>query len=330
MTTAVPAVPGAWSPSVMTMTAAQRLERVLRICLEKQYLGAEFSGFLQSLLTPTTLAILCGTLVVWLASHAFGVGEIIDVLLLTVGAFSIGWSITDVARDLYAFADGTINGKSERDLDVAAQAFGRAVVKGGITVVMAVLLRRSVKQIQIARGPNVGQAMTPRDPGLPRVGPDPAGNKLWSNPGTNLSDPTVASFGETTAFGAIRIRAGLPAIEQKLTLVHELVHRFLTPRLGVLRTFRVRFGMAGYMRSLLLQYLEEALAETVAQLRVHGLSGIVTGIKFPVANGYMTLSELASEAGQLGTIVAGTTYFSVSFTPSEADPSMNMCQAPGK
>ena len=327
--TAVTAVPGAWSPSVTAMTTAQRLERVLRICLEKQYLGAEFTGFLQSLLTPTTLAILCATLVAWLASHAFGVGEVIDVLLLTVGAFSIGWSITDVAKDLYAFADGAINGKSDRDLDLAAQAFSRAVVKGGVTVVMAVLLRRSVKQIQAARGPTVAQAMKPADPGLPRVGPDPAGKKLWSNPGTNLSDPTVGGFGVTTPFGAIRIRAGLPAIEQKLTLFHELVHQFLTPRLGLLRTFRVRFGMGGYMRSLLLQYLEEALAETVAQLRVHGLSGVMTGIRFPVANGYMTLTELASEAGQLGTIVAGTTLFSVSFTPSEADPCLNMCHAPG-
>jgi hypothetical protein len=85
-------------------------------------------------------------------SHFFGVGEIVDVLLLIVGAFTIGWSITDVAEDLYNFADLTINAKGEADLDRAAQAFSHAVVLAGITVIMAILLRKSVKEIQVARG----------------------------------------------------------------------------------------------------------------------------------------------------------------------------------
>src|SRR5262249_12231667 len=92
--------------------------------------------------------------------------------------------------------------------------------------------------------------------------------------------------------------------------------RFLTPRLGILRTFRVRLGMSGYLRSSLLQYLEEAIAETVAQLRVNGLSGALEGLKFPVENGYVTISDLACEGVAIGTIAAETQLFSVQFIPA--------------
>jgi hypothetical protein len=37
----------------------------------------------------------------WAGSHFFGVGESVDVLPLIVGAFTIGWSIPDVARDVF-------------------------------------------------------------------------------------------------------------------------------------------------------------------------------------------------------------------------------------
>ena len=82
--------------------------------------------------------------------------------------------------------------------------------------------------------------------------------------------------------------------EQALVRAHEVVHRFLTPRFGLLRAFRVRLSMSGYLRSALLQYLEEALAETVAQLRVNGTAGALQGLRFPVANGYVTIGGLVA------------------------------------
>jgi hypothetical protein len=47
-------------------------------------------------------------------------------------------------------------------------------------------------------------------------------------------------------------------------------------------------------------YLEEALAETVAQLRVNGLHGLMTGIRLPIANGYIALQQLACEGAAIG------------------------------
>ena len=203
---------------------------------------------MNSLLSPTNLAILGGTLTLWAGSHLFGVGEIVDVLLLVVGAFTIGWSIGDVAKDVYTFADKTINARMDNGIkDTAAQAFSHAVVLAGITVIMALLLRRSVKGIQATRGATVTEAMRPRSPGLPRVDPDPETGHVWSKPGITSDPGLPAGQGSTSPFGEVRLSPG-STTEQALVQAHELVHRFLTPRFGILRTFRVQLGMSGYLR----------------------------------------------------------------------------------
>ncbi len=311
--------------NVAAMSTTDRLAEVLQ--RSKKNLGPDAAKAIDSLLSPTNLAIMAGMLVAWAGSHFFGVGEIVDVLLLVVGAFAIGWSITDVASDLYEFADRTINGTSEADLERAAQAFSHAVVLAGITVIMAILLRRSVKQIQAARGANVLDAMRPRSPGLPRVGADPEAGRIWSKPGIK-SDPSLpAGEGSTSPFGEVRLSSAGSTTEQALARAHELVHRVLTPRFGVLRTFRVQLRMSGYLRSAFLQYLEEAIAETVAQLRVNGAGGLLEGVKFPVANGYVSINALMSEGAAIGTIAAGTEVFSVQFIPTASDSDVtNACQ----
>ena len=300
---------------VATMSNTDRLAEVLK--RSKKNFGPDVGQAIDSLLSPTNLAILAGTLVVWAGSHFFGVGEILDVLLLVVGAFAIGWSIGDVAKDLATFTDRTINARTEDDLEKAAQAFSHAIVLAGITVIMALLLRRSVKQIQVTRGANVMDAMRPREPGLPPVGTDPAKGRIWSKPGIT-SDPSLpAGEGSTSPFGEVRLSPAGSVTEQALVRAHELVHQFLTPRFGVLRNLRVQLRMSGYMRSMLLQYLEEAIAETVAQLRVNGTSGLLQGVKFPVANGYMTIGSLVSEGVSIGIIAAETQFFSVQFFPAK-------------
>ena len=44
---------------------------------------------------------------------------------------------------------------------------------------------------------------------------------------------------------------------------------------------RAQLGMSGYARSALLRYLEEALAEGYAQLKVNGLVDILRAYRFP-------------------------------------------------
>lgn len=83
-----------------------------------------------------------------------------DVILLCVGAFTIGWSVVDVAKLLFTFGNKTVKGNRDSDLDEAASALSRAVTLAGFTVIMALLLRRSVKKIGIARGANVAYVTT--------------------------------------------------------------------------------------------------------------------------------------------------------------------------
>ena len=100
--------------------------------------------------------------------------------------------------------------------------------------------------------------------------------------------------------------------EQRLTLYHELVHRYFSPRTGPLRKLRAEIRMSGYVRSELLRYLEEALAEGYGQLRVNGLEKALEAYRFPVEMGYVTVARMAAEGTAMGTITLGGVLFYVS------------------
>jgi hypothetical protein len=155
------------------MSVVERLARVLD--LSEKHFAPEVWRMISSFVTPLNLEIMAGSLVLWAGSHLFGIGEIVDVLLLVIGAFTIGWSIWDVARDLYNFADYTINGTTDSDLERAAEAFAHAVVLAGVTVVMALLLRKSVKEMPKFRQASALEAIKPRSLGLPKAPPRPRG-----------------------------------------------------------------------------------------------------------------------------------------------------------
>ena len=141
--------------------------------------------------------------------------------------------------------------------------------------------------------------------------PPPAGNAL------RLSRPAQlpgGNLGTTDAYGTISIARNQSLSEQRLTLFHELVHRYFSPRTGPLRRLRAELNMSAYSRSVLLRYLEEALAEGYGQLRVHGLAPALAAYRFPIQFGYVTVSELLTEGFALGTIVLGGTLFRVSIS----------------
>lgn len=270
-------------------------------------LPTEARRTVEVLLQPQNLAIIGATLAVWIGSHFFGVGEVVDVILLSVGVVTLGFAVFDGAAELYDFARFSVNATTDRDLDLAAQHFSRAVTILGISTIQANLLRGQARTV-VARG---RPTIYPRV----RVGtPPPAGNQL------RLTRPaTIAggSLGETSAYGAIRVARNQSITEQRLTLLHELVHRYFSPRTGPLRQLRAELNMAGYTRSMFLRYLEEALAEGYAQLRVNGLASAVEALRFPIQGGYVTVSQLVAEGAAIGTIFLGGTLFHVSISLGE-------------
>jgi hypothetical protein len=255
-----------------------------------------------SMLKPESIAIIAGTLVVWAGSHFFGIGEIVDVILLGVGTAVFGLSVIDGASELYDFANGAINARTNQDLDRAARSFARAVTILGISVVQAVLLRGQGRAVTARGRPQIQLR-------LKLAAPPPAGNQLSVArparlPGGNL--------GETDAYGVIQISRNQSLTEQRLTLFHELVHRYFSPRTGPLRQLRAEVSAYAYARSPMLRYLEEALAEGYGQLRVNGFGKAITALRFPLVGGYVTISELVAEGQTVGSIVLGGTQLRVS------------------
>lgn len=234
-------------------------------------------------------------------SHFIGVGEIVDVALLLVGFAVLGLSVLSGAEELYRFATVAVNARTDAHLDRAARHFARAVNILGISVISALLLRRSVRDVASSGRPHVRLAL--------KVGAPPA--RRTKPRITRPSSLRSGQLGETDWWGNIAVTRNQTLTEQRLTLYHEWVHSILSPRFGPMRQLRAQLSANAYWRSALLRYIEEAMAECYAQLRVRGLQHVLVGIRLPVQGGYVTVSQLASEGIAIGNIVIGGAQFSV-------------------
>ncbi len=278
-----------------------------------QYLPDDAKSVVKKMVEPESLAIIGGTLIVWVGSHAFGVGELVDVVLLVAGVFTLGFSVFEGGQAFIDFTSAALGANSESDLDQAGKDFAKAVTLLGIGVIQAFLLRGQSSAV-MSRG------LQPKIYPLPNVGlPPGAGRGIgWSRPdGLNISRPASipgGSLGGTTAYGSITIARNQTLTEQRITLFHELVHRYFSPRFGPFRRFRAQISFSAYERVALLRYIEEALAEGYGQLMVHGLAKAVGAIRFPISGGYVTVSQLAQEGSVIGTIVLGGSIYTVSIS----------------
>jgi hypothetical protein len=287
---------------VLRLSSADKLAEAMRRSMP--HLPAEARRIVEGLLQPGTLAIVTGTLLVWGASHVFGVGEIVDLVLLGVGVVGIGFAVFDGAGALYEFVETAINARMDSQLETAGKHFARAVTLLGISTVQGLLLRGQGGKV-LARG-------QPRIYPRVKVGPAPAaGNQLRLTRPTQIAG---GAAGKTDAYGVISVARNQSLDEQRITLFHELVHRFFSPRTGPLRQLRAEVNWSAYSRSALLRYLEEALAETYAQLRVNGLAMALEAIRFPIKAGYVTVSAMATEGQAIGTITLGGALLHVSIS----------------
>ena len=294
--------------NVSALTSEQKVEQA--IWRGVKLLPGDIGAELMSFLTTKSVAIMVGTLVGLAVAQAFGIGELADALLLIAGIGFCGWGAVDGCRDLFHFVKTAIGARSEQDLDMAAHYFASAVVKIGVTAIMAFLLKKPLKSFREAGGLKSFKTMNYK-PSLEYVSPPPP-------PGTvpAIQYQAVAdAIGETDAYGNIVIDSGLDADEAKITLNHELVHRFFSPKFGPFLRLRARVAISGYMRSAMLRYLEEAMAEGYAQVRAEGFTGVIKGIRFPISprTEYISIDEQAGIRGQLlGVIIVNGQAMTVS------------------
>ncbi|MDQ0590496.1 hypothetical protein [Variovorax paradoxus] len=288
---------GEFVAEVLEMSVTDRVGETMRRALP--LLPSEARSTVMAMLQPEALAIVAGTLIVWAGSHFFGVGEIVDIILLVVGFAALGMSVFSGASELTDFVQKAVNGRSDADLDQAAEHFAKAISLLGISAIQALLMRGAARTV-IERG-------VPKVEPLPNVGtPPPAGNALRLSRPESLPGGIA---GSTSLFGDVSIARSQSLTEQRITLFHELVHRYFSPRTGPLRQLRAELRWSAYSRSSLLRYLEEALAEGYGQLKVHGLAQALGAYRFPIQNGYVTVSQLAVEGMYIGRILIGGSSF---------------------
>ena len=298
-------------PEVMNLSLEEKLKIVVTAAMSSSRIRRQFKEQLGSLLHPANLVIMAGVVTTWVVAHFFVAGEVIDVIALFVGYVALGAGVAAAVDKLYRFAYYTYSAKTDADLNRAADYLVEAIVFIGIQVVLAVLLYLVPKQPfrnpalgRRANWPTVAQDLRNRN------GP----SAWWHEPieievGV-LDDATT--FGKVDIFGdiwiagkklimefdGIKVWRNLSADEKAAVRFHEMLHRFLVPKLYPLRRVRVYLGQESYNRSYVLRYLEEALAETYSQVRMKGLhrNAILQGLRFPVQNGYLRLENAAAQA----------------------------------
>jgi hypothetical protein len=250
------------------MSFEHRLSAVLERTAGK--VGPDIAAQLRALIEPKSLAIVAGVLGLWVASHGFAFGEIVDTIVAVVGVFSIGLAVFSGIDELFELARDTDDAASDADLDAAADHLAKAIAILGITAVLAVLFR--------------GRPATRRaNPGPP---PPPTPG-LRYRPATTSVTQLPAGSGVTSWWGDIKISALGSATDKSLALYHEQVHQFLVPKLYFLRNIRVEMRTGSYSGSSLYRYLEETLAETVAQVRAKGWQKLFSSVTFPTKYGYV-------------------------------------------
>jgi hypothetical protein len=251
---------------------ADRLGEVLRRTLGK--VGPDVRAQLAALIDPTTLGIMAGVLAAWVISHAFGLGEIIDVILAVGGAVAVGWSVLDGIDHLYEFAKGTYDGQTPEDFDAAAEHLAQAIAILGIQAVLAILFRGAEKPLT-GEGGRFNMGTAPR-------------NTPWRyTPGITRDGALAAGAGETDWWGNFKASTRGSVTDRRLAELHEKVHQFLAPKFYFLREYRASNRAMSYVRSSLYRYIEEAIAETVARVGVEGFRKFFVGVRFPVREGYV-------------------------------------------
>jgi hypothetical protein len=289
--------------SAAKLSAEERVGEAMRRAIP--LLPSAVQEAIEAMLSPESLIIIAGSLILWAGSHVFGVGEIVDIILMVGGFLMLGKSVLDLADDIFKFARLTVSGRTDGELDEAAKCFARIVVIGGIDIIMALLLRKSLKQVRARpRATLAPKGLLPVDP------PPPV------NPGEVFYKPKITrpvtlpsgALGECSWYGDVYVTRAQTMVEQRATLFHELGHSYFSPKFRYLRQFRARIKASGYWRSALLRYLEEALVEGFGQFKARGLLPALKAVTFPIGPapyGYVTATQLSAEGQALGTIVVG-------------------------
>jgi hypothetical protein len=175
--TVMGANPGTRVDAVAQMSNTEKLRRTIEYALSSPNLSVEFKRALSELLSPENLAIAAGVMLVWAGSHFFGVGEVVDAVLIGAASVTLGLQGMQGLADLVEFGYDVINAESDFELRRASEKLVRAIAALGAEVVLALLTRKAqiklsgAKDSPASRGSGTKSSAPPRSQEPPPVRP---------------------------------------------------------------------------------------------------------------------------------------------------------------
>jgi hypothetical protein len=125
--------------TVASWTLEEKFTEVLDRTASK--LPGSIQGEFRALLSAANGAVIAGTLAVWALSHAVGIGEAVDIVLLVGGLAMLGFAVFDVAHDLADCLRLTVSAVDETGLEDAASHLAKAIAVIGVSVFVALVLK---------------------------------------------------------------------------------------------------------------------------------------------------------------------------------------------
>ena len=122
------------TPTLSDLSGVSKLMEVILRMVPK--LPRETQAAFKQLISPQALKILAGTFAAWALSHAIGIGEAIDVILLGIGYALIGASAIEGCELVYEGTSAAVSAKDDRTLDAAADKLARGITILGVNTLL--------------------------------------------------------------------------------------------------------------------------------------------------------------------------------------------------
>jgi hypothetical protein len=138
----------------------------------------------------------------WVASHAEGLGEIVD----AIGIILEGFQFKQILQDLWDYATGAIGATTAPELDAAAQHFADAVAVAGVAKIIELMgeFSREGKgegksgKAEGQAEPQSGEPTPPAERPAEQPGPEPAPGEREPAAGPKVVDEAASADGERT------------------------------------------------------------------------------------------------------------------------------------
>jgi hypothetical protein len=159
---------GACADAVAQMSNMEKLRRTFEYAVSLDTLSIEAKRALMEMVAPENLKISAMILAGWALAHFFGVGEVVDAILVGITLANLGPQGIQGLADLVEFGYDVINAKCDFDLRRASEKLARAFVILGVEVVQALLKGKAkIKPNHAKAAP--GSPKIPQSSALPRT-----------------------------------------------------------------------------------------------------------------------------------------------------------------